>query len=108
MENVLRSVGAQVRTFRKAQGISQEKLAERAGLHFTYVGGVERGERNISLENLNRIAKGLGLEIRDLFPVKHSGPDRLSELLTILKCKDGKTVELMLGIARRIPCPNIR
>ena len=108
MEDVLRSVGAQIRTFRKAQGISQEKLAERADLHFTYVGGVERGERNISLENLSRIAKALGMEIRDLFPVKDPKHDRVGELITILKCKDGKTVELMLGIAKRIPCRNSR
>ncbi len=108
MQNLLRSVGAQIRTIRKAQGISQEKLAERAGLHFTYIGGVERGERNISLQNLNKIAIALGMEIRDLFLAKDPKQDQLRELMTILKCKDRKTVELIRDLVNRIPCRSCR
>ena len=47
--------------------VSQEKLAEMAGLDRTYVSSVERGERNISLDNIHRIAAALGVEVRDLF-----------------------------------------
>ncbi|NQT11723.1 MAG: helix-turn-helix transcriptional regulator [Planctomycetes bacterium] len=51
--------GANVRVRREAMRISQESLADRAGLHRTYIGSVERGERNISLMNILRIADAL-------------------------------------------------
>ena len=53
--------GKAVRNERERQGISQEELAHRSGLHRTYIGGVERGERNLGLENIVRIAKALGV-----------------------------------------------
>ncbi|HEX8385602.1 MAG TPA: helix-turn-helix transcriptional regulator [Rubricoccaceae bacterium] len=53
-------LGAAVRTRRRALGLSQEGLAERADIHMTYVGMVERGERNPTYTNVLRIARGLG------------------------------------------------
>lgn len=55
-----------LRKTRKAQGISQEKLAELAGLHRTYIGSVERGERNIAIDNMERLARALGVTIQAL------------------------------------------
>ncbi|MBZ5719313.1 MAG: helix-turn-helix domain-containing protein [Acidobacteriia bacterium] len=55
-----------IRELRLAKGISQEALADEAGLHRTYMGSVERGERNISLENIVRIATALGVSASDL------------------------------------------
>ncbi len=52
-------IGREIRRRRLSLRLSQEKLAERADLHWTYVGGVERGERNISLRNIVRLAKAL-------------------------------------------------
>lgn len=57
----LESVGKTIRRLREVMGISQEELAHRAGLHRTYVGGVERGERNLGVENLIRIARALAV-----------------------------------------------
>ena len=54
-------VGRTIRQLREASNISQEELAYRAGLHRTYIGGVERGERNLGIENLIRIARALGV-----------------------------------------------
>lgn len=62
----LRSFGSSVRTRRLEQGWSQEELAHRAGLHRTYIGSVERGERNLALSNAYALADALGLHIHDL------------------------------------------
>jgi transcriptional regulator with XRE-family HTH domain len=59
--------GSTVRSLRGERGLSQEELAERAGLHRNYVGAVERGERNIALENIVKLAKALSIPTRDLF-----------------------------------------
>ncbi len=55
IQNIRIKLGKRVRELRKQLGWSQEQLGERANLHPTYVGGIERGERNLSLENLHRI-----------------------------------------------------
>lgn len=61
--------GKRVRELRKARGFSQEELAHRAGLHYTYVGGIERGERNPALVNIGRIARALKVPLAELFSV---------------------------------------
>ncbi|HST51348.1 MAG TPA: helix-turn-helix transcriptional regulator [Pyrinomonadaceae bacterium] len=55
-----------LRKTRKEQGISQEKLAELAELHRTYIGSVERGERNITIDNMERLARALGITVQAL------------------------------------------
>ncbi len=59
--------GQSVRDIRVKKGLSQEGLAEMCELDRSYIGGVERGERNISLINIRRIADGLGISPRELF-----------------------------------------
>lgn len=66
-ERIKRAFGQAVRLRRAALGISQEELADRAGLHRTYVGDVERGERNVSLVNIAKLAKALGSSPSELF-----------------------------------------
>ena len=64
----IRDVIAQnIRDLRRNLGISQEDLADNAGLHRTYIGSVERGERNISLENILKISRALNTKAADLF-----------------------------------------
>jgi len=62
--------GKRVRKLRNRLGISQEALAHDAGLDRTYVSSVERGRRNLSLESIERLAKALRVEVRDLFTAK--------------------------------------
>lgn len=59
--------GRAIRRLREKADYSQEAFADRCGLHRTYMGSVERGERNISLDNIEKIAKGLGLTVGQLF-----------------------------------------
>lgn len=59
--------GQNVRRVRTARGLSQEELAEKAGLHRTYIGSIERGERNVSLSNIIVIAQALNTPLNDLF-----------------------------------------
>lgn len=55
-----------LRKIRLAKGLSQEDLAEESGLHRTYVSSVERGERNISVDNMEKLARALNVDIRKL------------------------------------------
>lgn len=64
---VQKDFGAKVRKRREKLGISQEKFAEIVGLHRTYIGMVERGEKNISLINITKIAQGLEVTVSELF-----------------------------------------
>jgi transcriptional regulator with XRE-family HTH domain len=68
VEDVLVRFGEQLRRVRTRQGISQERLAELAGLHRTYVSSVERGLRNISLLNIDKLADALGVPLATLMP----------------------------------------
>jgi transcriptional regulator with XRE-family HTH domain len=57
-----RAVGLNLRAYRLERGLSQEAFAELIGVHRTYMGGIERGERNLTLKSLERIAEKVGLE----------------------------------------------
>lgn len=63
----LMQFGERVRTLREQTGLSQEALAAKAGIHRTYMGGIERGERNLCFRNIIRLAAALGVPPRDLF-----------------------------------------
>ena len=60
--------GKRVRELRTEKGLSQEGLALVCDLDRTYIGGIERGERNVSLVNIQKIASALGVTVRELFP----------------------------------------
>ncbi len=59
--------GFAVKDRREALGLTQEEFSERAGIHRTYLSDIERGTRNVSLVNIERVAKGLSLSISELF-----------------------------------------
>jgi transcriptional regulator with XRE-family HTH domain len=59
--------GRKVSTLRKVRAISQEELAQLSGLHRTYISDLERGRRNVALENIEKIANALGQDIKELF-----------------------------------------
>jgi transcriptional regulator with XRE-family HTH domain len=63
--------GERVRKLRQSQGLSQEELAFKAGVHRTYLGGIERGERNPSLNNIASIARALDVPLSELFSFRY-------------------------------------
>ena len=66
-EPILLSFGQRVHELRKKRNLSQEQLADMAGVHRTYIGMVERAEKNITLRNIKKIAKALDVNIKELF-----------------------------------------
>lgn len=66
MGKLLTDFGARVRQQRLRRGLSQEALANKAGVHRTYIGMIERAEKNITLVNIQKIARALGLSIEEL------------------------------------------
>lgn len=70
-------VAANVRRLRLATGLSQEALADRSGLHRTYVSSIERAQRNLTVENIFNLAAGLGVDPRELLaPLSESDGDQ--------------------------------
>ena len=67
-EDVCVQFGEKLRNIRLDLGYSQEELSFKAGLHRTYISSVERGKRNISLSNIQKLADALGLKMKDLMP----------------------------------------
>ncbi len=68
-ERILINFGNKVREIRKSKNLSQEDLADRADLHRTYIGMIERAEKNITLINIQKIAIALEIDIKELFNV---------------------------------------
>ncbi len=66
VDDLRKSFGRRVRVIRESKDFSQEDLAERAGLHWTYISGIERGLRNPGLNTLGRLAKALGVSLSEL------------------------------------------
>ena len=64
---VRKTLGNHIRELRRQKGYSQEQLADMAGLHRTYIGSIERGEQNVSIDNISKIAKALKVPIAQLF-----------------------------------------
>ena len=67
MSDIAKILGQRIRNYRIAKGFSQEKLAELSGCHHTYIGQVERGEKNATIESIEKITVALGISLSTLF-----------------------------------------
>ncbi|WNR45229.1 helix-turn-helix domain-containing protein [Paenibacillus roseipurpureus] len=108
---LLFSLGERIRDLRKLKGLSQEELGERSGFHFTYIGGLERGERNISLVNLEKVASSLSVNLYELLQAAESSELKsfssiheaaTKEITVALKQFDDKEVVMLQNIIREI------
>lgn len=109
MSDFLKLVGERIRIFRKEQGLTQEELAEKAGLQYSYVGGVERGERNISLETLKKIIDGLDVSPYELFKFEESDISKfldkkrdIEAINNLLIMRDEKEIAMIYRLAKDI------
>ncbi len=75
MNDLPKIIGQRLRNYRVQQKISQEKLAERAGCHPTYIGQIERGEKNATIESIAKIAAALKISLSELFEKLGDGED---------------------------------
>jgi len=90
-------LGRRIRALRKSTNLTQERLGERSAISYKHLGAIERGEENPSLSVLQKIAKGLGVEISELFSFQHEETDsaKLKKMIIDL-VKDEKVENLKL------------
>ena len=84
MSDITKILGRRIRNYRVAKGFSQEKLAELSGCHHTYIGQIERGEKNATIESIEKIASALNVSLSTLF--EKLGCDEGAERNIPLEC----------------------
>lgn len=108
MNELRKAFGERIRNLRKSRGFSQESFAEKADLHPTYVGGVERGERNLSLRSIEKIASALEVSLSELFNFhtmeKPTTEDELltGEIIGLVKSLELKSKRLVTEVLRSL------
>jgi|WetSurMetagenome_2_1015567.scaffolds.fasta_scaffold228457_2 transcriptional regulator with XRE-family HTH domain len=102
MQTIRTEVGQRIRELRKSRGWSQEKLGELADLHPTYIGGIERGERNVALENLAQLAAAFGLSLSQLFDYQKAGKSKRdilrANIITLVRKRNEGELRLLQSI----------
>ncbi|WP_257351449.1 helix-turn-helix domain-containing protein [Pseudalkalibacillus decolorationis] len=109
MTDFLKLVGSRVRNVRKARGLTQEQLAERCGLQYTYIGGIERGTRNVSLATIEKLSDGLEVPPNELFKFDDSIPENLESnralieaYKSLLSNRSNEEISKLLNISKDI------
>lgn len=106
--NIKRELGQRIRILRKRQGLTQEEMADKCGLHWTYIGGLERGERNPTLTTMQKVAAGLGVGVVELIQTKaldataQENSQSEGKLMKLLRRNDAETMDLATGIVREV------
>lgn len=110
MESIAITTGARIRSYRKSQNLSQEKLAEMSDIHPTYLGQIERGEKNATIEVIQKITAALHVPLSTLFanltPEGETTPcypqDRILELLSGLNAREQNAIYEMIVSALKL------
>lgn len=108
MSEILVHVGKRIRQIRKARNLSQHALAEKCGFTFSYIGGIERAEKNISLSNLEIIANGLDVAVHQFFVYSYEyenltpNEQLIKELILMLIEHDPETIEMAKNILTEV------
>jgi transcriptional regulator with XRE-family HTH domain len=103
LEDVKKLVGDRIRQLRKEQGLSQEKLGDKSDLHYTHIGSIERGEKNWSIDTLIKVAKGLNIEVADLFnfPIPPTQAKKIKKSLAEeINASSPETIKILSDLLR--------
>ncbi|MGV7118904.1 helix-turn-helix domain-containing protein [Paenibacillus kyungheensis] len=102
--NLPKIVGLKIKEIRKSKGWTQEQLAETASIHYSYIGGIERGERNISLETLQKIIDALEVSAVELFPANTTilKNEVLKEHIEMISERSIQDIELIHRVSKDI------
>ncbi|MCL2366725.1 MAG: helix-turn-helix domain-containing protein [Oscillospiraceae bacterium] len=104
MNDMAYVVGERVRNYRLRAGLTQMKLAEKAGVHHTYIGQLERGEKNATLETIEKIARALNISFETLFEAMLSGDTENSiarEIYELVTAQPEKDQKVLLDLIKR-------
>jgi len=105
MTELFKIVGKRVRYFRQLKGLTQVELADKAGIHYTYIGGIERGERNISMESFEKILNALEVSPSDFFNIDITDDPRNEKInlhQQLLKTRDTNEIILIHETVQKI------
>jgi transcriptional regulator with XRE-family HTH domain len=105
--DLAKTIGLWIKNLREQKGISQERLGELADLHRTYIGQMERGEANVTLETLDKVTEALGVTVVQLFRL--ISPDEnikmsytLSQIMSALQDRSDKDQKAILQVLRTV------
>lgn len=104
MMDLLKSLGKRIQAVRTNKDITQEELAHRTGLNAKYISSIERGQKNATVNTLDKIAKGLEVELYELFLLSDElAPEKIARTAidTLLKQADRKTLNLCLDFLKK-------
>jgi transcriptional regulator with XRE-family HTH domain len=102
-DKLVKTFGQKLRTLRKTKKLSQEKLAEKANLHPTYIGVIERGEQSATLDTVEKLAGALHVKEKDLFYFTSQNEDLLKEeILSRLAGQSTKKLQKILDIIKTL------
>lgn len=102
--NILVSLGKRIQSVREKQKLTQEQLEEKAGVNTKYISAIERGQKNVTVRTLEKIAGGLNIELYELFlPIEFIGSEKAVKkaIESLIKDADIKTLKLCLDFLRR-------
>ncbi|OPH52177.1 hypothetical protein BC351_33125 [Paenibacillus ferrarius] len=107
MSDLAKTIGEWIKYLREQRGLSQERLGEVSSLHRTYIGQMERGDANVTLETLEKVTEALGISVGELFRLINPEEDikmstTLSQIITVLQgrsVEDQKALLQVLAIA---------
>ncbi|HHW03113.1 MAG TPA: helix-turn-helix transcriptional regulator [Thermoanaerobacterales bacterium] len=107
-DEIFRDIGKKIRQIRQKQNLTQEELGEKANLHYSYIGQMERGDKIPSLKTLNKIAKALNVSLDYILegPIKYSvdsaAENSINEFVHILRTRPARQTEMLISICRNI------
>jgi len=105
MSDIASIVGERILAYRKKTGLTQEELAEKAGVHHTYIGQLERGEKNATLQTIEKIACALNLPLEILFEAIVLGENQspiARDIYNIVAKLPEKEQHILVNILRKI------